>query len=236
MITALYQVSLFTRIQRIYEFDRKLRTLVFEITEEIEFYLRTQFAYYSGHKYGPLGYLEEKNYISKHNHVLFQKKINERIQENQNTNVVKHHFEKYDGKFPIWVIIEFFSLGMLSYFFSDMKNLDKKTIARDLYDTTYDHLSSWTRCLTELRNRCAHYSRIYFWKFTSIPKEPEDEVYILDRSLFSQILMLKYLYPDAEKWNNKCIDELKTLIGEYLPDISLEHIGFPENWVDLIAK
>ena len=29
--------------------------------------------------------------------------------------------EKYDGKFPIWVIIEFFSMGMLSYFYVFMR-------------------------------------------------------------------------------------------------------------------
>ena len=43
------------RIQRIYEFDQRLRALIFEAIQEIELYLRTQFAYYSGHKYGPLG-------------------------------------------------------------------------------------------------------------------------------------------------------------------------------------
>lgn len=29
--------------------------------------------------------------------------------------------EKYGGKFPLWVIIEFFSMGMLSYFYSTLK-------------------------------------------------------------------------------------------------------------------
>lgn len=45
----------FSRIQRIYEFDGRLRALIFETIEEIELYLRTQLAYYSSHKYGELG-------------------------------------------------------------------------------------------------------------------------------------------------------------------------------------
>ena len=31
---------------------------------------------------------------------------------------------------PLWVLIEFFSMGMLSYFFSDMKRADKKALVK----------------------------------------------------------------------------------------------------------
>jgi len=50
--------------------------------------------------------------------------------ENRRTLVVKHHQGKYGGQFPIWVIIEFFSMGMLSYCYSDLKSEDQKTIDR----------------------------------------------------------------------------------------------------------
>lgn len=43
----------------------------------------------------------------------------------KSTPVVRHHMNKYDGHFPIWVIIEYFSLGTLSYFYRGMKNNDK---------------------------------------------------------------------------------------------------------------
>ena len=49
--------------------------------------------------------------IKKHNHDKFRKLLNVCIEENKNSLVVKHHKEKYDGKFPIWVIIEFFFDG-----------------------------------------------------------------------------------------------------------------------------
>ena len=41
--------------------------------------------------------------------------------------------EKYDGKFPIWLIIEFFSMGMLSYFYEDLQSGDQKYIAKEIY-------------------------------------------------------------------------------------------------------
>ena len=39
----------FNRIKRIYEFDGRIRNLIFECIETIELYLRTQLAYYCGH-------------------------------------------------------------------------------------------------------------------------------------------------------------------------------------------
>ena len=119
---------------------------------------------------------------------------------------------------------------VLSYFFKDMKTEDKKIIATNLYGTSPKQLESWLRCLTDLRNRSAHYSRIYYWSFTSMPRMPKNYDYEADRKLFTQLLMLKFLYPDQEKWNTKVIPVLEALVEEYKNDISLKHIGFPDAW------
>ena len=42
----------FQRVYRIYEFDRKLRGVLFSALEEVEVYLRVKFAYFHAHKYG----------------------------------------------------------------------------------------------------------------------------------------------------------------------------------------
>ena len=47
----------FNDIYQIYEFDRELRNLLFAAIEEVEIYLRAQFAYFHAHKYGAAGYL-----------------------------------------------------------------------------------------------------------------------------------------------------------------------------------
>ena len=220
----------FKRVQRIYEFDSHLRSLIFQIIEQIEFYLRTQLSYHLSFTYGSLGYLDSSTFNSHHKDDIFKKRIALCIDENKRTLVVKHHNQKYGGKFPLWVIIEFFSMGMLSYLYADLLTPDKKQIAATSFNTSADCLESWLRCTTDLRNRCAHYSRLYYWIFSAIPKMPQNAPYVFDRKLFSQILMLKYLYPDKIKWNNNISINIETLVDEYLPDISLKHIGFPETW------
>ena len=134
----------------------------------------------------------------------------------------------------MWVIIEFFSMGTLSYLYADLLTPDKKQIASTSFNTSADCLQSWLRCLTDLRNRCAHYSRLYYWIFSAVPKTPQNAPYTFDRKLFSQILMLKYLYPDKSNWISSVYISIETLVDEYLPDISLKHIGFPENWKELL--
>lgn len=107
----------FERIQNIYIFDAQLRNLISSAIETIETYIRTQLAYYHAHKYGAEGYMDSKSNNKRHNHVTFQNHIQQCITENSKTLVVKHHMENYKGHFPIWVIIDYFSMGMLSYFY-----------------------------------------------------------------------------------------------------------------------
>lgn len=227
----------FMRIERIYNFDRKIRSLIFSVAESIEIYLRTQFSYYHAHKYGSLGYLDKKNYGTAHDHDKFLERLDkECIKAQEKTLVVKHHKEKYNGQFPLWVIIEYFSMGMLSHFYRDLNIQDQKHLARNLFQTSHQYLCSWLACLTVLRNKCAHYSRLYFLKFTSIPKiRPEDETRIeITKKLFDQILVLKYLYSGFGDWRVNVLIPLESLISEYEDSIELKHIGFPDNWRELL--
>lgn len=97
-----------SKVVNIYEFDGKLRTLISHTIESIEISLRSELSYYVAHKYGALGYLNSEMFLHRHNESNFKKRIELCISENSKTPVVKHHLDNYGGKFPIWVIIEFF--------------------------------------------------------------------------------------------------------------------------------
>lgn len=225
----------FSRVQEIYEFDSRLRGLIFSTIEDIEINIRTKLAYFVAHKYGALGYLSDDMFSDRHNTAKFDEKVRLCIDENSSTLVVKHHKANYNRQFPIWVMIEFFSIGMLSYFYKDMLAENKKAVAAKM-NTVPKLLESWLRCLTDLRNKCAHYSRLYYWIFPAIPAIPKNSAIHADRKLFTQLLVLKYLYPVPEKWGSRFVIPLKALIEEYDNDISLKHIGFPKNWEFLLNE
>ena len=59
---------------------------------------------------------------------------------------------------------------------------------------------------------------------------------VLDRRLFDNIIVVKLLYPDADRWNYEVLPNIVALIEEYQGDISLEHIGFLDEWETWLRK
>ena len=224
----------FEKVYNIYEFDRKLRGILFQVIEKIETMLRFQLAYHHAHKYGSLGYLDKSNFNVKHKHDSFNKKIKKMISVNKNQKFVKHHIDNYDSQFPIWVIIELFSMRDISTFYLDLYVRDQMVIANDIFHTTYECLSSWLHCFTLLRNYCAHYSRLYFNIFTAVPKTPDNFAYKLSNRIFDYILMLKFLYNNIGNWTIDLVTPLEALIDTYSAYIDFAHINFPDNWLELL--
>ena len=54
--------------------------------------------------------MDASNYGSKHDHQRFLKLFADEVNYNKKVPFVKHHQENYDGKFPIWVATELFTL------------------------------------------------------------------------------------------------------------------------------
>ena len=220
----------FSRIRRIYEFDCKLRALLFPVIESIEIRLRAVISYFFAEKYGAEGYLNESNFSNIHDHDAFKLHLSRCIKENRTSLVVTHHERKYEGHYPFWVVVEFFSLGMLSYFYSDLLRNDKKAIAKALGCKSDEKLESWLRCLTDLRNRCAHYSRLYYWNFTSIPLLYKEDNVELRRSLYAYLLMLHHLAGESDEWKKEFNPRFSSLVQQYYGDIDFKHMGLPEDW------
>lgn len=225
----------FLRVYRTYEFDRKLRRVVFTALEEVEVSLRARFAYYHAHKYGPVGYLASINYSDRHDHNRFLDQLHREIDSNKKVLFVKHHLEKYDGIFPVWVAVEIFTFGMVSRFYADMKTEDQKQLATTIFGTTPKNIKSWLRCCSDLRNICAHYGRLYYRIFPAIPAGFSDETSRLQR-FWGALLALRGLYTDSEKWNHEVLPAISALIDQYSDSIDLYRLAFPLDWEARLEK
>lgn len=221
----------FERVCHIYEFDRKLRNLLFTAIEVIEISLRARLAYFHSEKYGPLGYLSPDSFSNKHNAKKFKETIAREIENNKKVLFVRHHIDNYGGQFPLWVICELFTFGMLSYFYNDLTTADKKQFA----GADYRNMVSWLRCCTDLRNICAHYGRLYYRIFSAMPTGfdiPE----AVRRRLWGAMLAVKALYPSSEKWNAEFMPTIEALFEAYKEDIDLYHLAFPKDWAQQLKK
>jgi len=231
-----YKEVKFEKIYNIYEFDRRLRSILLAILEEVELLLRTKFAYYHAHKYGSLGYLDKSHFNLKHRHDQFLDEFNKLVDKNKDNLFVKHHIEYKSGEFPLWVAVELFPFGMLSRFYADMFPCDKKLIAKQDFNIGYKQLESWLLCISTLRNRCAHYMRLYYYNFSKWPNVSKGMPFRFSNKIFDYIYIMKFFCLDKQKWNDRYLIDLKALIEQYEQDIELDHIGFPDNWEHLIIK
>lgn len=229
------QGTSFYVVYRLYEFDRKLRSILFSAVEEIEIYLRAKFSYFHAHKYGPLGYMDAENFSNKHEPDKFLESFDREVKNNSRVLFVRHHIDKYGGQFPIWVAVELFTMGMISRFYADLKTPDQKELARTLYGTSPRNMVSWLRCVTDLRNICAHYGRLYYRVFSACPagfQIPETA----KRRLWGSVLAVKALFPNRNKWNNEILPAIFALFEEYHVEINLYHIAFPEDWAEKLKN
>lgn len=115
----------FEQVYQLYEFDAKLRHIIFEVTETIEIQFRTQVAYYLAMEYGAMSFLDNGLFYNKEYHQRFCEDFNREKDLQANSAFVAHHNQFYDGKMPVWVAVEIFSFGMLSKFYNNFKQSDK---------------------------------------------------------------------------------------------------------------
>jgi len=226
----------FEQIQRIYSFDHCLRSIILAAICEIEIRVRTKCAYFFSHKYGGEGYLDTSNFNGKHDHTRFIGEIQAITDRNKNEPCIAHYIKKYNGRVPMWVVVEYFTLGMLSRFYADLRGGVREIIAKSL-GTEAKYLESWLHTITVMRNTCAHYDRLYYKNFAMSPKPPPHlRQGQAANKLFAQLLPLKLLAPNPEKWNQTYLAQLSLLFMEYSGSIDCAHIGFPGNWEEILRN
>ena len=223
---------------RLYDFDRKLRAEVLSALEEIEIAARAAVSNYHAVKYGALGYLNADSFDRRHNHKVFLNKIEGIIDKNSHLTFVRHHNVKYGGAFPLWVMSEMFSFGMLVVFFGDMKSHDKKDIAEYYFKQDSRYVENWLENLAALRNRCAHYNRIYGnplpGSLRTLPLSRPRE-HAIGSTLFDYMLVVKLLHSRGDSWGKGFAALMQALFYEYSSVADCEVLGFPPDWEDFFV-
>lgn len=231
----------FEMIQKVYEFDNKFRNLLNEILEYIEILFKSQIAYNIGTSISPLAYLDSSIYVEESKFNQLKEEINDCVtRKYKNEEFINHHTGK---DIPIWVIVEVMSFGHISMMFSNLKKEHQDIVAKTYLKTKSYYLKNHMYVLTNIRNACAHRSRIYGKYFVLAPKIAERD----KKRLFlngvntanssSKIFIFIYImlkYTD-NSYKISFISRLKKLIEEYKSYISLVEIGFPKKWEETLS-
>lgn len=221
----------------LYEFDRRLRNLMFDAIQRLEIALRTKIIHEFSLRYGPFWFFNTTIADDEHKFIENINAIDREIQRSKE-EFIKDHKQKYDKPSfpPAWKSLELVTLGTLSklyYNFSDKKA--KKFIAHQFNLPQHEVLESWMRSLTVLRNYCAHHSRLWNRYLTNAPQIKAslrglwvDITNVNGNKLYAIICCTAY-WLDSMEDGTEFKNLLKKLIYSY-PQVDAFAMGFPSNW------
>ncbi len=226
-------------LYRLYTFDSHLRSALLHLIEQVEIEMRTQITYQLSLRYGPEGYRDVRNFCDQANakgqsvHAALMDRFDREVSRQSSLPCVQHHQQKYGGHFPLWAAMELFSFGMTSTLYTLMRPEDQCAVA-SFYGVSERHLGGWLQTLVELRNRCAHYGRVYNMPLARIPYLYKEYKPYRSNKLFPAMLVLRRMMGRRASWN-VFYNTLEALIDEYA-EVRLSFMGFPENWKDLLGR
>ncbi len=242
---AFYDNVHFSDVLQIYNFDMELRAALMLLLESIEVSMRTYIGYYHAKTYGALGYYNAEAFDDVKRFHRFEDDYHVAIEEYGDKEAfVKHHKEVYGGQFPIWVLVELLTLGVLSRLFKNLKPELRKEICRDHFGKINDsYICNWLQGCTILRNICAHRGRLYNRQIPfSIRLGKRDKetfqnngisINKAGKQLFSYIIVIHKMVPDDNVWDS-FINKLTELESKY-PFVRLDYYGFTSDWKSVLG-
>lgn len=174
----------FKELKALFLFDRELRFLFLKYILIFENSFKTVFSHEFSRKYPKANsYLELQNYVDNSpKNVLKQVSILTKTIHDQvdKEGAIKHYIETY-GAVPLWVLVNYLTIGNMSHLYNVLKDAEKNTIAKyysDKYARQYVSTSSIRisardmqsalKIFNLVRNKCAHEERLYNSDFGNV--------------------------------------------------------------------
>ena len=229
--------STFENAVALYEFDSKLRLLLFAAIQRIEVALRAKIIQHFSINHGAFWFMQMNLHKNEHQFLDNLNSLDREVQRSKE-DFIKDHFNNYDKpEFPpAWKTLELASFGTLSklyYNFAD--NKVKKRIARDFNLPHHEVLESWMRSLSALRNHCAHHARLWNRYFNATPQLNINlrgkwitNHQINANKLYGIICCIAYWLDSMGKGS-----EFKTTfiqLTNQFPSVDVTAMGFPQDW------
>ena len=218
------------------KFDMRLREICMYALDIIEKGLKTIIAYEFSHNYenGNIAYAYSLYFPNDEDkHTRLMEHYNVSLNNNKELPYVKHNMKTY-GILPTWVAIELFTLGNIEKFFSMLDTNTKKKI-EDIIGFPKNKIQNWIENLRIFRNMVAHNQRLYNFSILSMPKKAK-EYNKQTGKIFDYVIVMKYLFLDAEDWNTYVLPRFEYIFDDFKDDVDLKCIGFPDDWKNILTK
>lgn len=231
--------SRFEDVISLYNFDRELRILIFDAIEKIEISLRSKLIYHLSHEFDPWWF--QKPEIFENTGALIDTLASLRVEIDRSKDTfIKEHKKKYKDDFrmpPAWKSLELTSFGSLSKLYGNLKQTikSKDIIAQEFGAVNHTYLPSWLQSIAQIRNYCAHHSRLWNRNLPGTPKllsKPPfkwiSDVPNDSQKLYIHLCIIRYLLNSIAPENTFSL-KLEKLFLKY-PSVDPNALGMKPNW------
>lgn len=227
----------FDDIINLYVFDRQFRLFVLDELEKIEISMRTQVIYHWAMEHGSHWHLNKALFRNSKQYDKDFERLRQEVDRSLET-FIDHYKTKYTQPVdpPCWMSLEVSSFGHLSLFFRNLKmGKQKKAVTKyyGLYDVAI--LENWMHSFSNIRNVCAHHSRLWNRRLTAhimLPKRPLNSFIknqeVLAYKIYPALCCMKYVL-DIISPSHSYTKRLKELMVK-CPLAQEKEMGFPANW------
>lgn len=226
----------------LYVFDKRLRLLMLDAIERIEVALRVWCAHTLGAR-DPYIHRDwralDPDFVAK-DHANWLSRIDSSASKSRE-DFIANFLKEYAPPIPLWVSIECWDFGMLSYFVTGISTTDKTAMAVRYGLPRRELLTSLVRSINHVRNICAHHSRLWNRVLVDRPKPPKaGEIADLDHlasdqaaqnRLYAVAAAIQYLLKDihpTSTWSARLKRHMQTF--PVSPLLNFKASGFPPKW------
>lgn len=248
----------FEDILQLYIFDRKLRTLFMEAAERIEVCFKVLFSnilsttqdnafwFLNGELFSSrkdIFYIDCKKQEEIYNHSKLLDDINSNILKFKKNIDSLHSFSDIaTTRIPSWQLVDVITFGNFSKMISLVKG-EYSTKFYEVFCLPKAIFDNWLECIVSVRNICAHYGLFYRRTFSTTPRslsKSKKRARLIDleevkSTFYAEFFIFSFFMKQISPSTSWC-DRVLSLIKENLnnPHLSLELLGFRENWYDNI--
>ena len=248
-------------ILALYQFDAQLRKIFLDMSLIVEIHMKSILSYSFVEINGDdqKQYLDVKNYnaVDPDSSIAAIKAravkkligiLNKLVTPPFDHEYIGHQWSKHKN-IPLWVAVKALSFGQISKMYSLCPQKIQTRVSKEFRGVMRKDLQSMLALLTDIRNVCAHNERLYNIKVNPTHIAPDTKIHSLlgikknergvylqgKDDLFSAIICLKYLLPNADFLHSlhqieEAIDDLCLATKQKQKKQILKLMGFPNTW------
>lgn len=234
-----------TQVERLYDFDHRLRGLLLDAIESIEVHVRSTLAHRFALDHGPFGYLDPMNFPkfdpAHDDFGKWERKLREQIDRAANLKgkeeFIIHFNQKYGDAEPIppvWMACELMDFGTTLSFYRGVE-VPLRRLVGDALGQPEEVVLSWLLSLNAIRNRCAHHARLWNWtmgyamRIPSARKNPDWHEASMASNRTGMALFVCRYWLDRIGLKREWTAGASALFDDY-PEIPPADLGLPANW------